>query len=123
MPASDSERALIGDDELLGLLRSTGFTFNGTHREDGDEVATWECSPPETRRHVYFKVHGTADRTYSIYVEEWRGGEGYEDEEFRSARASEALAAIERWVAWAREPFVESQTWWARFKRSWGIYS
>jgi hypothetical protein len=93
-------------DELLDLLKRSGFEAQGQWTFPGGEHGEqWQLGFRATARYVYFRAHAQAQEDlYSIYVEEWRGGEGYEDEEFRG-NSSEALAAIPRWAAWAREPF------------------
>jgi hypothetical protein len=99
-------------DELLDLLQRSGFEPHGEWKH-GQE---WQLAPRGTARYVYFRTHPEARGLYSIYVEEWRGGEGYEDEEFRGD-LSEALAAIPSWVAWASEPFEPEPSIWERFVR------
>lgn len=92
-------------DELVDLLKRSGFEPHGEWTFAGEHGQEWQLASPVTARYVYFRTHAeTQAGLYSIYVQEWRGGEGYEDEEFRGD-LSEALAAIPCWVAWAREPF------------------
>lgn len=93
--------------ELLDALARTGFEHRGEWLYAGEHGEQWELSVRGTARHVYVRTHAEAQhQLYSIYVEEWRGGEGYEDEEFRGD-LSEALAAIPKWVAWGSEPWEE----------------
>lgn len=92
-------------DELLAALQGSGFEPCGEWTFAGEHGEQWQLAPAGTARYVYFRAHADGADLYSIYVEEWRGGEGYEDEEFRGG-VGEALAAIPRWAAWAREPFV-----------------
>jgi len=104
-------------DDLLELLERSGFEPNGEWTFAGEHGREWQLAPPGTARYVYFRVHADPQRgLYSIYVEEWRGGEGYEDEEFRGD-LGEALAAIPRWAAWAREPFTPEPSLWQRCLR------
>jgi hypothetical protein len=92
-------------DELLDLLKRSGFEPRDEWTLAGEHGEQWELARRDTARYVYFRIHAQArGGPYSIYVEEWRGGEGYEDEEFRGD-LGEALAAIPAWVAWASEPF------------------
>jgi hypothetical protein len=92
-------------DELLDLLKRTGFEPHGDWFFGSEHGEQWYFSSPGTARFVYFRTHAEVQaELYSIYVEEWRGGEGYEDEEFRG-NMSEALAQIPHWAAWASEPF------------------
>jgi hypothetical protein len=96
--------SLVVPDELLDLLQRSGFEPDGEWRFADEHGEQWQLGLRETARYVYFRTHVQAQGLYSIYVEEWRGGEGYEDEEFRGD-LSEAVAAIPRWAAWANEPF------------------
>ena len=92
-------------DELLDLLKRSGFEPHGEWTFAGERGEQWQLAPQATARYVYFRTHAEAQAgLYSIYVEEWRGGEGYEDEEFRGD-LREALAQIPHWAAWASEPF------------------
>jgi hypothetical protein len=103
-------------DQLLDLLTRSGFEPNGEWTFGGEHGEEWQLAPRGTARYVYFRTHTEAQGLYSIYVEEWRGGEGYEDEEFRGD-LSEALGAVPGWVAWASEPFEPEPSPWERFLR------
>lgn len=104
-------------DELLDLLMRSGFEAQGDWTfATGERGDQWQLAPPGTARYVYFRMHADTQGLYSLYVEEWRGGEGYEDEEFRG-NLSEALTAIPNWVAWANEPFEPTPSKWERFLR------
>jgi hypothetical protein len=104
-------------DELLDLLKRSGFEPHGEWRFADEHGEQWQLAPRDTARYVYFRTHAQAQGDlYSIYVEEWRGGEGYEDEEFRG-NSSEALAQIPGWVAWASEPFEPEPSVLERFLR------
>jgi hypothetical protein len=103
-------------DELLDLLKRSGFEPHGEWAYAGEHGEQWQLGPPGTARYVYFRTHAQAQGLVSIYVEEWRGGEGYEDEEFRGD-LSEALAQIPHWVAWANEPFEPKPSARERFFR------
>jgi hypothetical protein len=109
---------VVVPDELLELLERSGFERQGEWTFPGGEHGEqWQLGFRETARYVYFRIHAPAQAgLYSVYVEEWRGGEGYEDEEFRG-NLSEALAQIPRWVAWASEPFVPQPSTWERLLR------
>lgn len=101
-------------DQLLDVLTRSGFEPDGEWTFAGEHCQQWQLAPQGTARYVYFRTHAQSQgELYSIYVEEWRGGEGYEDEEFRG-NLSEALAAIPRWAAWASEPFVPTPSLWQR---------
>jgi hypothetical protein len=105
-------------DELLDLLKRSGFEPDGEWTFAGEHGEQWQLAPKATARYVYFRIHAQPQAgLYSIYVEEWRGGEGYEDEEFRGD-LSEALAQIPHWAAWASEPFEpDGPSAWERFFR------
>ncbi|HVH99491.1 MAG TPA: hypothetical protein VM869_12305 [Enhygromyxa sp.] len=104
-------------DELRALLEHSGFEPHGKWAYAGEHGEQWQLAPVATARYVYFRTHAEVQGgLYSIYVEEWRGGEGYEDEEFRGS-LSEAIAAIPRWVAWASEPFEPRPSRLGRFLR------
>jgi hypothetical protein len=101
-------------DELLDLLKRSGFEPHGEWTFADEHGEQWLLAPRGTARYVHVRTHAEAQGRYSIYVEEWRGGEGYEDEEFRG-NLSEALAAIPGWVAWANEPFEPERSILQRF--------
>jgi hypothetical protein len=104
-------------DELLDLLKHSGFEPHGEWTYAGEHGEQWRLAPQATARYVYFRIHANPQEgLYSLYVEEWRGGEGYEDEEFRG-NLSEALAAIPGWAAWASEPFEPQPSTFERFLR------
>lgn len=90
-------------EAVIRLLETTGFYSNEPDR--------WWLSPePRTHRYLIFWIERDGELpVFCLSVEEWRGGEGYEDTVFRSESQSETLAAIEHWVAWAREPFVRTR--------------
>jgi hypothetical protein len=107
-------------DELLDLLKRSGYSPHGEWFFGSERGEQWHFSSQGTARYVYFRTHAESPaELYSIYVEEWRGGEGYEDEEFRGNR-SEALTQIPHWAAWASEPFVPQPSARERFFRRFG---
>jgi hypothetical protein len=104
-------------DELLDLLKRSGFEPHGEWTFAGEYGEQWQLAPRDTARYVYFRTHVEAQGDlYSLYVEEWRGGEGYENEEFRG-NLREALVQIPVWVAWASEPFEPEPSTLDRFLR------
>lgn len=104
-------------DELLDLLKRSGFEPHGQWNFAGEHGEQWHFGLQATARYVYFRIHAQPQAgLYSVYVEEWRGGEGYEDEEFRG-NLGEALAQIPHWAAWAREPFEPKSSAWERFRK------
>jgi hypothetical protein len=108
---------VVFPDELLDLLKRSGFEPYGEWRFGGEHGEQWHLGFRATARYVYVRTHAEVQGDlYSVYVEEWRGGEGYEDEEFRG-NLSEALAQIPHWVAWANEPFVPEPSTWERLVR------
>ena len=95
-----------GHEQLLAAVAVAGCSARDT---SGDFDAEWSLHPPGTCRSVYVRLRDDGTQcVYSIYVEEFRGGEGYEDEELRTTELSEVLEAIPIWAKWAQEPFVKS---------------
>lgn len=98
------------DDRVVAQLTASGF-------ERSDD-ATWVLDGKQSR---WVYVRSTENGTvFLIDVEEWRGGEGYEETELRTSSTSELLEAIPRWAAWAREPFARPVTWWQRLRAYFG---
>ena len=101
----------MDEDPVIALLRREQYVAadcqGRRHRLD----------PVDTARAVIVELRGDApDIEYVIQLEEFRGGEGYEDEVLRSRRAGEVLVAIGKHTAWAREPFRRPRTWWQRLR-------
>ena len=81
------------------------------------EEGTWELRPEGTGRGVFLRISGIETaRRYAIEIEEFRGGEGTEDEVLATTSAPEVVAALTRWAAWAEEPFDRPRGWWARLR-------
>jgi hypothetical protein len=96
------------DDSLVALLRHHGFRpWSLDHWVFETEV--------KSSRYVTLQIEeSSAGRTYIFQVEEWRGGEGYE-EDFRIRSLAEAEAAVVEWARWASEPFVMTRpSWWQK---------
>lgn len=117
MPRFGHHAVVAVPHELLDLLTRSGFEHSGAWSFAGEHGEQWCFGLRATARYVYFRTHAeTQGGLYSVYVEEWRGGEGYEDEEFRG-NLSEAIAQIPHWVAWASEPFEPKSSAWERFRK------
>ncbi|MCA9657830.1 MAG: hypothetical protein KC486_05760 [Myxococcales bacterium] len=102
------------DESLVATLREHGFVQRSPTR--------WEfVAAVETHRWLVFDVvvdpRGLA---YTLEAEEWRGGEGFEDEVLRTPSIDQAKRAIARWAAWASEEFV--MTTWRRLLNRWGLH-
>ena len=90
------------DERVRAALAGAGFEV----RDDGADFDGGQL------RYLVVRV---VDGVYTIEIEELRGDEGYAAEELRTTSADELIAAIPRWVAWARE--VEApkpKTLWTR---------
>ena len=116
-----SHRTNVGDAQVLAELARSGFSIRESGRavnigNEGFSDAQWALSPTDTGRGVYFRINGGPEWVYTIDVYEFRGGEGYENEELKSTDLSEVLAAILHWADWAKEPFVRPRGWWQRLR-------
>jgi hypothetical protein len=115
MSERPDDRPPTSHEQILAELARTGFRRDVTS-------GRWELDPADTGRGVHVQMHD--DRSgwvYSIEVYEFRGGEGSEDEELRSADAGQILDAIPRWAEWAKEPFIRPRGWWQRLRAYLGL--
>ena len=104
--------------DVLAQLRRSGFEQLDERRW---ELRTSSRPGGYTGRGAYLTVGGEGPEVvYSIDVEEFRGGEGYEDEVARTTSPDEAVAEIARWTAWANEPFEPPTSWWRRLRAYFG---
>jgi hypothetical protein len=87
------------------------------------EWGAWTLDPGQSRIVMVRCSTEATSTVWKILVEEWRGGEGYEADELCTTNVDELIAALPRWVAWAREPWVKRKptTWGQRFCAFFGI--
>ncbi|MEZ4426801.1 MAG: hypothetical protein R3A51_03810 [Nannocystaceae bacterium] len=102
------------DPALVAALAEHGLVARGR--------GLWELvTEVETHRYLSLRVsEAGGGLVYTLSVEEWRGGEGYEEDVLKTMSVAEVEAALSRWSAWAAEPF--RMTRWRRLLSRFGLH-